>query len=556
MPEIKQYTRQTQSTGLQQANASGASFGADQSGSMAQAQVAAEGADRLAQVAERRQSRLDVIERARKSDLFYNDAFEEFNRVQSEEDLINPSTPRSYNQTLREKAQEAINNFEGSADARAQFEAYIESQVGDLSRKMTQQSISAQRDFINKKAGDTVKTIVDKVNGDVSYLPQAFSDVQKELKSFSAAMFPEDELAFVEAAQQEIAMSAITSMTDVGDYTGARDLVEQYPFAVKALPVEVGRRVMSQINQGINAREEAISQTRNTINSLSSIAEEMGVDISPSQIYSAATGMKQAQSPQGKVEEFASLVGKSSEELSPSVVAKIAYGVDLPSPGSYDPNKEFAVKENGERILTEKGIGSRIKAPFDAASTAKITAEKVKLQAKEFFETGNKQAGLAAMISFQKLIDDGAAVREGDIKLSAQGVSALDNLELMMKRIDEGAIATEEQITEMTRSAEIFAGSVLQASKTFIDPYLDQAKLEQYNMLNIGLPQDAYDSVFSGIETDRDQSTAKLEKIRNIAKQNGETVEQLVERTAKRRNKTVEDIKKEFGINDNASISE
>lgn len=493
MPTIKQYTRQNMPQQLNQGrSATAADFGGDQSGLMAQAQAGQDVANALEQTSEiatkietKRRNRLDTINAARINDSFYNEAYNEYNRVLAEDDIIDPATTDKFNSTIRDKSAAVLANFQGSPDARARLEVEIMNQASQFTRQMTQTGIGAQREFVVKKAGDKISTLVTQISKDPSMFNDIMIQADSVVKDFSPALYAEDELALAKAAREQISMAVLNTYIDRGAYDDANALIDSNPAVLENINPEAQRRVLNEINNGIKERNKAVDEVKNKIDVIRTAAKELGVEVSGTAIFSAATGVNDAQTPSAKIAEFERIVG---EQATPSVIAKIGFGVDLPE---IDHNKEF-VGEN----LTIKGIGMRIKEPYEAAAASVIFLEKVKLQADEFLTTGNNQAGLAAMISFNKMIDDGTAVREGDLQISAQGNSAFDNLKLMMDRVGKGGIATPEQIKQMKSSAEIFTKSVLDASKAYIDPYLQDAESRGFRMLDIGIPKESYARVF------------------------------------------------------------
>lgn len=493
MPKITQYTRETLPTQLNQGRrATADDFGGNQAGLMAEAQAAQDTANAMADtsqkivaVEQKRRNRIDTINVARMADSFYNEAFNEYNRALSEDDIVDPSTADKFNTTIREKSAALLSNFSGSPEARARLEMEVMGQASQFTRQMTQTSVSAQREFIVSKAGDKISFLASQVRENPASFNEIMQQADMVVKEFSPALYAEDELAVQRAAREQVSLSALNSYVDRGMYEDANTLIDTNPAILENLQPETQRMILNEINTGIRERDKAVEDVKKKINVIKTAAEELGVDVPGSAIFSAATGVNNAQTPSAKIAEFERMIG---EEATPSVIAKIGFGVDLPE---VDHNKEF-VGEN----LTIKGIGMRIKQPYEAAAASVIFLEKVKLQADEFLNTGNSQAGLAAMISFNKMIDDGGVVREGDLKISAQGNSALDNLQLMMDRVGKGGIATPEQVRQMKESAEIFTKSVLDASKAYIDPYLLDAQKRGYRMLDIGIPKESYARVF------------------------------------------------------------
>jgi hypothetical protein len=508
------------------------------------AQAVAQAASGLGEIVEKRSNRLDTINRARATSSFNQEMQEEFTRFSQERDMVDPETVKEYNQIVRKKATEYLTKHGGGAESQAMLETQLIGLQDQYTSRMTQTVTTAQKNFIMDTVGQEINRISKTVYDDPSSIDSAFAQLNGVFEEYGGAMDSVDEMDLTSIAQQQIAEQSLNSMIDTGDFEGARDAIDQNPAFVTALPPERQASVLGRINNGLKARDKERNELRKKVDTIKSVAKELNVEVSGMQLFSAATGIKAEDTPQQRIESFGAILGQDPATLSPSVVAKIGFGVDLPSKGDIDYNQEYRADGEG---FTPKGIGAKIKKPFDDAANAKIMVDKVLMQSDEFINNDNKQAGLAAMISFQKLIDDGAAVREGDIKLSAQGVSALDNMALMLKRIGKGAIATPEQIAEMKESAKIFGESVIVGAKTYIDPFVNDGMQKGYRLLDMGLPQQAYDGVFGGVKTQEEVKQGN-DKLKSFADQyyNGD-VELMFQEQAKKNNITVEQVKKDMG---------
>lgn len=498
----------------------------------------------LDEATQRIRSREDTVNRIRTVDKFKQDAFDSFSRSQVEMDLTDPETVKTFNQQMRQKASDYLKNFKGSSDARAQVESELGNILTSYTTQMTANSITAQRQFVMKKAGDQINQLSAQIVQNPAYLPEALKQLGVIIKDVSPAIYAEDEISLMSAAQEQLSVTALQTYTDAGQYEEARDLINKNPFFMQSMSPESQKSILREIQGGIAARDKVQKETRQKINTIKSAAQELGVELSGNDVFTAVTGIESKKDPQDKIDEFSRLTNQDPATLSPSVVAKIAYGVDLPGATEIDMNKE-RLPDGG---YTPKGISVLVKPRFDMAAATKVNLEKILAQSKEFTETGNKQSGIAVQYSFQKLLDETSAVREGELALSAQGNSALDNLQLMMDRITEGGTATPEQVRQMTESAKVLAQSVLEATKRDIDPYLEEAAKKGYRMIDIGLPRESYDNVFRGVKTPVDRKADKLQTIQNIAKQNGLSMEELLQSTAAVSGKTIEQVKKDFEI--------
>lgn len=511
------------------------------SGARAIAGLSGFASDKIAEVQQQKQTREEVIQRTRALSDFKSRGQEEFVKYTQENDMTDPNAVKDFNTRISQMKNEILSGHGGGEDSRARLETQLIGVSDTLQSKMTETGYTAQKQFITGEVGNQISRISKEVYDNPESIDVAFAQLNGLFDEFAPALESVDELQMIDAAQSQVMESTLNSFIDVGNYEQARDLIDENPDFIEKMSPDTQRSALSRINNGLQAQEKERTKITREINLMQSAAKSLGVTVEPSQLFSAVTGITETETPEGRVQKFADLTGTSRDALTPEVIAKIGMGVDLPSGADIDMNKE-RTPDGG---YTPKGIGAQIKPSYDTAAAAKIQVDKVLMQAEEFLGSSNKQAGLASMIAFQKLIDDGAAVREGDIKLSAQGNSALDNIMLTMERIGEGAIATPAQIHEMKKSAEIFGQSVLEAAKTQIDPFLEEASQKGYRMIDIGLPQQSYDRVFGNVKTQEDinQNNKRVEQ---KAKQYGMDINTYLEATAKKHNMTVEQVAKKL----------
>lgn len=470
-------------------------FGARQANDLQRlGNVANEAAQRSLEITERVMTREDTIARLRQSEAFYNEAFEAYNKASTELDLVDPQTSRTFNQKLRETATKYIQRHGGSPESRLKLEAQVRDIESTFARQMTKNSLSAQRKFLLSKADEQINHLSAMARENPGEWGNIYKELDNMVADLSPAMYPEDEIALVDAAQSEIAYNAITSYVDGGRYEEARDLINENPFFMQALSPDRQRSVLKEIETGLRDQERETQQIYNKINAIRTAAEELDVDIPGTKIFSAITGISQDQTPAQKLQEFSTLANLPEDRLTPSIIAKIGYGVDLPSESQVDFNKEFT--PNGD--LTPKGISAKVKAPFDRAAAAKTYKDKLDGAINLFREDGNSQALLSAMITFQKALDDGAVVREGDIVLQRSAQNLSDRIGLILKQAETGQVVGNTLVDQMQVTMSDFVKTALKSEKAQIDPLLDEADRLGYRRVNI-IPRESYSSVFGGI---------------------------------------------------------
>lgn len=486
MPKLQQYTSKATTGQLNQRQATGADFGTEKAEASIELSEASNG------IEEKRRNRIDTINRVRMTEQFYNDAFNEFNRTQSEDDLINPATTENFNYKLRQKANEVITQYQGSPESKADFEASILNHMGSFTRQMTQNSIAAQRGFIMKNAGGQINDLAKQARDNPAMLGEIYKKADAMLNEFAPALYPEDELDLTDAAHEAITLNALQSYTDSGQYEDAKQLINDNPFFLQKLSPDSQKRILSEIQTGIADKEKTIRETKSKITAIKSAAQELGMDVDGPTVFAAVTGIENAKTVDQKIEEFARVTKQDASRLSPSVIAKIGFGVDLPG-GDIDYNKDY-MPDGG---LTPQGIGKQIKVPFETASAAKMYQEKIVGAIELFRQNGNKQALLSAMITFQKALDEGAVVREGDIVLQREAQGLGDKISLWTS---PGQVVGDDLVDEMEVTMNDFTRTVLEHSKSKIDPFIQDAQERGFRPLDYGVPQEAYQKVFGAVK--------------------------------------------------------
>lgn len=449
---------------------------ADTRSTEAFAQLSGVAAEQIAEIETKRRNRADAINILRLSDQFFNDTQQEFDRTQLEGDIIDPSTADNFSEKVKTKASEYLNKFQGTPEGRLRLEQEITDKASSFIQKMTQNSVNAQKNFVLSKANERINLLVAEVRQDPSKIGDVYKKASTLIDEVSPALYAEDEVALASAAQDLIATTALRSYTDAGQYEEARDLINQNPFFLQSLSAGSQREILSQIDSGIREKEKAQRQVREKITAYRAAAQDLGVDISPNDLFSAATGIEQNQTASAKVLEFERLTGTKA---TPSVIAKIGFGVNF----------------NEGASESAKNIRDQIQKPFEKASAARVLREKVLGAIELFRQDGNKQALLSAMVSFQKALDEGAVVREGDIVLQREAQGLIDRVSLFLK---PGQVVGDELVDEMEATIDDFTTKALEGAKTFIDPFIKTAAERGIHPVDYGIPREAYEQVFAG----------------------------------------------------------
>lgn len=504
-------------------------FGADVSRGLAQASgaitqavnTASEISNQIAQKQAAVRTREDTINRARASEQFNQDSFEKFTAFGTEADQLDPQSARIFRQQLTSDAETMLNEHTGSPESKASLEAQLSATVGQYSRQAIQSSTTAQNAFVLNSANGRLSEITARLSDDPSDISNAFIQVQGIVDELGPAMRDVDEVAFIASAQQELVKSSVQAFTDRGNYEAAQELLNENPAFMNALSPESQRSLVFSINAGLEAQREQAQSNQNKAIEMRDLANDLNIDVSDAQIFAAVTGISEEQTPSQSVDAFSEMTGIPVEDMSPETIAKIAFGVDLPKENQIDP-----IDQTKERTpsgdLTRKGIGIKVKKPWDRASNVKVLQDKVDSQLALFEQTGNPQTILAAMITYQKALDEGAIVREGDIILQRSAQSLTDRMGGFIDRQAKGQPISNEAIQDMADSMKAFTNASLSNEKALIDPFIAEGDRLGYSRLDT-IPRSSYDTVFDGI-TSRTQGALPPQKI--TIGLDGKTIEQ------------------------------
>ena len=115
----------------------------------------------LEAAADRIQAREDIISAAVSSDQFEQDTLKSYNSALEAGNILDPKTNTigRFNAENEQRIMLAVNNFGGSAGAKAKLEATLRSRSGQYANQMIQYQNTEQRKFITGKAQSEIAPI-------------------------------------------------------------------------------------------------------------------------------------------------------------------------------------------------------------------------------------------------------------------------------------------------------------------------------------------------------------------------------------------------------------
>ena len=175
-----------------------------------------------------------------------------------------------------------------------------------------------------------------------------------------------------------------------------------------------------------------------------------------------------------------------------------------PRDTSIDHNKPHAP----DGTLTVRGMYDRIEPDIKKLTASRAYAREVRAAVTLAIEQGNPQAALAAIIRFQKALDDGAVVREGDIALSRSAASISQQISALLENAKTGSPIGQDMLYQMVDTMDAFVNESAMSIRQDVDDYLMEADRLKYNRSSI-IPQGKYDRIFAPVEALPRKTTPK-----------------------------------------------
>lgn len=495
MPRINQYTRQVAPQGLN-VQASADDFGAAQGRVMEQAgNVAIEINERQIEAARRLQAREETIKVMREIDKFNNEAFNELNRAQTEEDIVDPAVSTGFNQRIRENMQNILNNYQGSPEGKAKLESELMDITSKYGQQMNIKALGAQRAFIMGKAGEKMNQLTAQVLQDPSSFGETLQRGYAVVDDLSAAMSYEDAESLRGAFKANLSENAVYHYIDKGDYETASDFIANNPDVMEFLPPEKQRQMLKQIDSGIAQKRKAIDEVKEKVEVFNWMSDKLGVKPDPYQVMSAVTGVDIGEPPDKTLKRYADTFGLAPEDVPSDVVAQIRFPqLKLNKQTEMDPNKAYGP----DNKLTVSGIADKIKKPRDLAINMSMQSDMALEAIKAFENDGNNAALIAAITSFKKILDPTSAVMEGEVRLQAEADDLANRIE---RYFVPGQVIGTGQVKEIKSLIGGLRKKYIGLQKAEIDPLLEDADARGFRRIDLNMPETVYNDVFrKGVE--------------------------------------------------------
>ena len=435
---------------------------------------------------------------------FEQDTLKSYNSALEAGNILDPklNTIGNFNAEIEQRIMQTVNNFGGSANAKAKLEATLRGRAGQYANQMIIYQNTEQRKFITGEAQNEIAPIAAMVAKDPKNLRNSFDQVDAIVNKYAEALDPASERSLRDAGRSAVMEQGVVGLLNRGAWKEAHSLLLGNPILMRYLDPSKREQFDKQIANFAQAKNKTFVEMAGreaTVNRL--IASGVNIDPSKAMNFVVGADLLPSDGPGEKVAKSLAALGLKPDEATVEQKAAIL-GIDLPKTEKPDPNKDFKTVDGVGGLtsqLTERGAFKRTKPYIEAAVDMRTKVSTVESSYEEY-KSGNELAGLAVLQTYLKMIDEGAVVRDSDIALAERASPIYETIKAAVSRYGtEGAQAVTETVIEQAKAAaDAFGQKALEMSKGFFDGY---EKDTGYPRGVLGLPGDRYEVIFNGVRT-------------------------------------------------------
>lgn len=196
---------------------------------------------------ERRRTRADAVDRARKSSAYNEGATTELRRVLTEGDLSKSETLDSYQGFLDRQMAESIGGHQGSPESLTRLTVRLESMRSTFADRAAAISSQAQRDLMAVTHGEDLNKLRATAHTSPGLLLQLFDTLDVQIDDMAPALTPQEETAFRAAGREQLTEAAIGSLIARDQIDAAERIMLDVPGVRVIMGREAQRRVFDRI---------------------------------------------------------------------------------------------------------------------------------------------------------------------------------------------------------------------------------------------------------------------------------------------------------------------
>jgi hypothetical protein len=451
----------------------------------------------LAEAGKRIRDREDIISSAVSNDEFEQETLKSFNATLEAGNILDPkqNTIGKFNAETEQRIARFLNNSNVSASAKSKLEASLRSRGGQYGSQLIQFQNTEQRKYIAGIAQNEIAPFAAEVAKNPEMLHKNFDAVDEIVNRYAPVLDPASERSLRDAARSSVMEQAVSGLINGGKWKEANSLLLDNPVLMKYLDPSKKDQFNKQIANFAQAENESTTKMAARIAQLTMLSDAgysvdpkkaanfvAGAEISPD----ATVGEKIVATEQSLIDNKV-MTSDQIKKLPLNVRASFG-GVTLPEGPPVDFNKDYM--PNGE--LSPKGVYGRIKPYMDAST--EIQRQSSMLENLYAQYKTNPLAGLGILQGYLKMIDDGAVVRDSDIRLAESASSAATRFQTAINSLTKGEAVSGPLVEQAIQAARAFTAGSNEVSKATVDGYLQDTG---YSMMKMGYPQATYDLLFS-----------------------------------------------------------
>jgi hypothetical protein len=456
----------------------------------------------LSEASQRIEAREALIKSTEIKTEYENEELQEYTAFLDTANIRDPQALDTYAAEQEKRLQKKLTAFSGNADQRAKLEADLRGRQGAYMQQLITKSNTAQRQFIADAAVSEITPIVADLTKNPNNFKAAFGKIDGIVSKFSDGMDAAAEKNLREQGYAMVMDNTVGGLIRRGKWEEANSMLEDNPLLSRYLPESKRSQYETQIASFANKQTELQQEMMARTSAIKAL-QDQGVAVDPSKAANFVIGsdVSPDKSFAQQVQEKFNGLGVPEDQRTPQAAAAVM-GIKLPGTTEMDPNKDY-FQDGGRTLLTPQGAGKKVKPYIEAATGTRTRLSSIETLYKAAKE-GNKAAALGVLQGYLKLIDDGAVVRDSDIKLAESTTSLATRFQTAIQSATEGKGVSDALVEEAYKASQAFTTRALEISKSFVDGY---QKDTGYRLIELGIPQSSYDMVFDGVR----QSGARAE---------------------------------------------
>lgn len=443
----------------------------------------------LTVAADQIQTRDDTVERARAVSTYNDDLIAELTRLQTEGDFSQNATAEEFNEFARTRASELLGAHSGRANSRTVLETRLEGVRSTYAMKAASLRLKGQETLILDTLGKSMNSLTASAYQAPGDLPSLYGSLDALVDDMAPALSPEAEMEHRTIGRAQIAVSALESFFDRGQFDMAQQLMNETPGLMEVLSPEKQRELQGRVVQFQQEQDKARQQGIAKVNELRAVLGREPTPVERAQFAGVAPA-KAERTLRDKIDEAETALGRPLTQGE----RQRLIGLE-PSDKPQAQSKAGKLVEDRQRFVDEYGDDSPQVRAFDELANSKEPPKLTDIggQRKEFTKLSGvfvdvrdafnrittsasepSAAGdLSLLINYMKMLDPGSVVRESEFQTVAETGSFGERVTAALNRYLSG-----ERLTPEIRADFVERSEMLMQQQVSTQARLEQQFLE------------------------------------------------------------------------------